>query len=136
MGMDRDQARALLGLNEGASDVEIKRAYRDLMRTVHPDKHGGDPAAARLAVLANEAKDVLLAGGGAEVRPPRPPWDEASEEERSARPGRKNRFERGPGRPPGRDTALRMGAPPRLSLRLGRRRGGLPTGCRQRLRCW
>ena len=47
------------------------------MRTVHPDKHGGDPAAARLAVLANEAKDVLLAGGGAEVRPPRPPWDEA-----------------------------------------------------------
>ena len=64
-------------MNEGASDAEIKRAYRDLMRTMHPDKHGGDPAAARLAVLANEAKDVLLAA--TEVRPPRPPWDEAED---------------------------------------------------------
>ena len=101
-GMDRDQARALLGLNEGASDAEIKRAYRDLMHTVHPDRHGGDPAAARLAVLANEAKDVLLAGGGAEVRPPRPPWDEAPEEPEC--PAREEEpFRAGPGGPPGRD---------------------------------
>ena len=121
-GIDRDQTRALLGLNEGASDAEIKRAYRDLMRTVHPDKHDGEPAAARLAVLANEAKDVLLAGGGAEVRPPRPPWDEAedsrSEDSRSydsgrpwdeapeepERPAREEEpFRAAPGGPPGRD---------------------------------
>ena len=119
--MDRDQARALLGLNEGASDAEIKRAYRDLMRTVHPDKLGGDPAAARLAVLANEAKDVLLAA--TEVRPPRPPWDEAEDsrgedsrsydsgrpwdeapEEEPERPTREeDPFRATPGGPPGRD---------------------------------
>ena len=83
--MDCNQARSLLGLNEGASHAEIKRAYRDLMRTVHPDKHGGDPAAARLAVLANSAKDVLLAAADVCPRSYRstehPPWDETPEEE-------------------------------------------------------
>ena len=117
--MDRDQARALLGLNEDASDAEIKRAYRDLMRTVHPDKHGGDPAATRLAVLANEAKDALLAA--AEVRSrshrstARPPWDEPERPAREEGP-----FRAAPGRTPG--------AGPSAGASRARPRGAEPSG--------
>ena len=53
----------ILGLNPGASEAEIKKAYRELVKKYHPDKYQGNP----LADLAeeklrevNEAYDTLI----------------------------------------------------------------------------
>jgi len=56
--MDRAAALALLGLREGASEAEIRAAYRQLMRDAHPDRGGSVEKAARL----NQARDILLEG--------------------------------------------------------------------------
>lgn len=56
----------VLGVPHGASDEEIKRAYKELVRKYHPDKYADNP----LADLAqekmkeiNEAYDALTKGG-------------------------------------------------------------------------
>ena len=54
--MTRAEALEVLGLKEGASEREIKDAYRRLMSQMHPDKGGSDWMAAKL----NTAKRVLL----------------------------------------------------------------------------
>ena len=54
--MTRQEALAVLGLAEGASEDDIRAAHRRLMRTAHPDGGGSDWLAARI----NEARDVLL----------------------------------------------------------------------------
>ena len=50
------EARAVLKIGAGASEAEIKRAYREQMKHAHPDAGGSDEMASRVA----EARDVLL----------------------------------------------------------------------------
>lgn len=54
--MNSMEARALLGVNEGASRKDIISAHRKLIQKFHPDRGGNDYLAARI----NAAKDLLL----------------------------------------------------------------------------
>ena len=54
--MSRAEALEVLGLQEGASEDEIKQAHKRLINNVHPD-HGGSTY---LAAKINRAKSVLL----------------------------------------------------------------------------
>lgn len=56
--MTRDEALAVLGLDEGATADEIRAAHRRLIQRMHPDVGGTADLAARI----NRAKDVLLGG--------------------------------------------------------------------------
>jgi hypothetical protein len=56
--MTREEALAVLGLAEGASEEDIKAAHRRLIQRMHPDVGGTADLAARI----NRAKDVLLGG--------------------------------------------------------------------------
>ena len=62
--MKKSTALKTLGLSEGASDEDIKKAHRKLIIENHPDKFGQDAAARAKAEektkLINEARDVLL----------------------------------------------------------------------------
>ena len=48
-----------LGVAEGASEKEIKRAYKDLARKLHPDQNPGDHAAEERFKEVSAAYDVL-----------------------------------------------------------------------------
>src|SRR3954467_11044682 len=50
---------AVLELSPDASDAEIKRRYRKLMRSVHPDANADDPHATRKAARLNAAFETL-----------------------------------------------------------------------------
>lgn len=54
--MSVDEAYAVLGLKRGASEEEIGRAHRQMMKKFHPDQGGSTYLASRI----NEAKDVLF----------------------------------------------------------------------------
>ncbi|MEI9932399.1 MAG: DnaJ domain-containing protein [Rhizomicrobium sp.] len=54
--LSRAEALRVLGLQEGASDEDIRAAHRKLILQNHPDKGGSDYLASKI----NEAKDVLL----------------------------------------------------------------------------
>jgi hypothetical protein len=54
--MSRAEALRVLGLQEGATEEEIRAAHRKLILNNHPDKGGSDYLASKI----NEAKDVLL----------------------------------------------------------------------------
>jgi hypothetical protein len=51
------EARAILGVGPGATEAEIRSAYRERMRRAHPDRGGSHAEAARLTA----ARDRLLA---------------------------------------------------------------------------
>lgn len=54
--MDKAEALAMLGLDDGASADQVREAYKTLIGKLHPDKGGTN----RLAQLLNEARDLLL----------------------------------------------------------------------------
>ncbi|MBI5234259.1 MAG: molecular chaperone DnaJ [Deltaproteobacteria bacterium] len=49
----------VLGVERGASDDEIKRAYRKLAMDLHPDRHHGDKAVEERFKAINQAYEVL-----------------------------------------------------------------------------
>ncbi|HCE04127.1 MAG TPA: molecular chaperone DnaJ, partial [Acidobacteria bacterium] len=57
--MDFKDYYEALGVKKGASQSDIKRAFRKLARTHHPDVNPGDLTAERRFKAANEAHEVL-----------------------------------------------------------------------------
>ncbi len=58
----------VLGVSENATDEEIKKAYRELVKKYHPDKYAGNPLselAAEKMKEINEAYDAITKNGGA-----------------------------------------------------------------------
>lgn len=62
VGVDTDEARAVLGVEAGTPWAEVKRAFRRRLRAVHPDVAGND-ATGRTARLI-EAYEALRAAPG------------------------------------------------------------------------
>ena len=50
----------LLNVQQGASEKEIKKAYRQLSMKYHPDKNPGDPKAEEIFKILSEAKSIVL----------------------------------------------------------------------------
>ncbi len=62
--MKKSEALSVLGLQDGATDSEIKKAHREKVIEHHPDKYAQDPVkheqAEEQTKRINEARDVLL----------------------------------------------------------------------------
>ena len=70
MAMEEHEARALLGVGDGATAAEVRAAFRHGLHRAHPDVAPGDPHAARRTSLLVEAYALLR-------RPAPPPHETA-----------------------------------------------------------
>ena len=59
MAEERRDLYEVLGVSRGASDEEIKKAYRKLVKKYHPDLNPGDKAAEAAMKEVNAAYEVL-----------------------------------------------------------------------------
>ena len=59
---DKRDYYEVLGVNKGASEEEIKKAYKKMAKKYHPDLHPDDPDAAEKFKEVNEAASVLTDG--------------------------------------------------------------------------
>ena len=59
MAQEKRDYYEVLGINKGASEDEIKRAYKKLARKYHPDMNPGDKEAEEKFKEVNEANEVL-----------------------------------------------------------------------------
>ena len=50
----------ILGLNPGATDDEIKKAYKQMAKKYHPDLNQNSAEAAEMMKKVNEAYDILI----------------------------------------------------------------------------
>ena len=50
----------ILGIPHGATEAEIKKAYRKKVKEYHPDMHPNDPVAIKKMQEVNEAYDMLM----------------------------------------------------------------------------
>lgn len=103
MAPDADPYRTL-GLSRGASLAEVKRAYRRLAKTYHPDAAGEGDLPRFLAI--QYAYDQIVGPDASAGRPgtPRRPWDadpDRADATRRAYGGRARRTRTGPRRPAG-----------------------------------
>jgi len=57
-----DSNYEILGLPEGASSEEIKKAYKKMALNYHPDQNPGDKEAARRFIEVKEAYEALIQG--------------------------------------------------------------------------
>eukprot|EP00882_Tetradesmus_deserticola_P011696 GHRQ01012374.1.p1 GENE.GHRQ01012374.1~~GHRQ01012374.1.p1 ORF type:complete len:106 (+),score=31.88 GHRQ01012374.1:199-516(+) len=60
---DRQQALKVLGLEAGASDEDVRLAYKMLSMKWHPDKNQGSSEATHMMQQLNAAKDRLGQAG-------------------------------------------------------------------------
>ena len=56
----------VLGINDGASLEEIKKAYKDFVKHYHPDKHGNSEFFKKRFQEVQEAYDYLITNSGSE----------------------------------------------------------------------
>jgi hypothetical protein len=70
--MTYDEALRLLGLDEGATEADIRLAYKEMAQILHPDKYADNKKLAERATEqfkhVNEAREVLLGGRSATRR--------------------------------------------------------------------
>ena len=52
----------VLGIPRNATDDEIKKKYRALVKQYHPDLHPDDPVAAKKMSEINEAYEMIQSG--------------------------------------------------------------------------